>query len=420
MALPTHDCSRLVEVASFREKETAGNKASWFLNRYFRTRRTRAEKLELRRYMKKDVPPLFYTGACEKPHLLKGRARSLNVIDINFPIIKAETQVDGCDVDEHRIDERGKLLMPGRERYDAAANWKMSEMLDGLQATHVSEALNVLKYGGYTIRAGKLPEDVIGVVDYKRETAKWDFIDSDGIYGPWSDKCSKPSKQFELVFQHMARCGAGGGSFDIIYSQHSWNWMEAHDCREAIKFDRAPVFGSDLERSLVMGHDDVTYKGDSNGGQISHFVSNAMYWECDENGLWEMVPVLAPGEVMIINRNAFDGQRIFRTVTSDNMEALPDGADYFLYDDPMEVYNKKCRAFCPWIEEYHLMVPGNVDGATILSVVDPELEPCVECEDCPPKEGEKATLAQREAALAEREAALAAREAAAATTKEAA
>ena len=394
MPMPVRDCSRLVEVCSFREKETNQTlKSGWFLDRYFPTRRTRAEKLELRKYMKGEACPLFYSGACDKPRVLKGRKQSVTVQQLTWPTIKAEVEVNGCDVDDHSVTPDGRLLMPGRERYDEAVNWEMMNLMDSMRLTHISEAVNVLKYGGYTVRGGKGPLDVMGTVDFKREIEKWDILSETGPMGPWNDPCSNPFEFIDQMIRELGRCGAAGGMLDVIHSPESWAWLKAFDSRMAKCFDQRQTLPQNFDLEMANGYGEVEFKGTSNGGRLMHFVSYAEYKDWDEKTSddnpdqpgWVTKPVVDPGTIMVVNRAAFEGKRIFRTVTSDNAEQLPDNADFFMYDDPAEVYEKKCRAFRPWIEEYHLMIPGNIDAAQIACVVDPKAAPpCPPCENCSP------------------------------------
>ena len=80
----------------------------------------------------------------------------------------------------------------------------------------------------------------------------------------------------------------------------------------------------------------------------------------------------------------FGGQRVYRTVSSDNREFIPDGGlPFFVYDDLEKEYNRKCRAFEPWIEEHHVLVPANVNGAALVRVTDDDAEVCIPCEACP-------------------------------------
>ena len=385
MALPFHDCTRQVELISFIEKEKPQAKSGWFLDRYFRTRTTMAEKLEFRRYQKGDVCPLHYTGACEPPNRVKLREQMVQVEEMSWPTIKAETQVNGCDVDDHRVSPDGRnVLMPGRGRYDNAVNWAMMGLMDSLRATHIQESIDLLRNGSYVLHTDA-NGGTMGTVDFKREDslANIDITDVTGTEGSWTDMCAKPLRFIEAVLQEKARCQGISGATDIIYSPLAWEWMQAHEEREAIKYHMPPsVTSQGFNEALFTSYSDVQFKGQTNGGQLLHWVSAAMYKDYD--GV--VKPVLAPGEIMIVNRGGFDGQRIFRTVTSDNAEQLPSGTanPWFMYDDPTSplVYDPKCRGFKPWLEEYHLMVPGNVNGACVIKVVPEDSVPCVVCEKC--------------------------------------
>lgn len=372
-----HDTTRQVGLFSFIEKRNNSDKSDWFLRQFFTTTTTDDEKLAIREYIKANAKPLLYVGACLPPHLVKAPEETLSLSELVFPTIKAEAEITGCNVDEGRLDTRtGEVIPVGQQRYTKELNRQMAGLLDGLKATHVSEAINLLKYGGYVLHS---KDGNMGTVDFNR-AANLKNIDLSGTDEDWSRKCSRPIKSIEAVVREMARCGAAASVVDVVYSDYAWQWMEAHVEREAIKFDTNPVIPTGVQESLYFGYDDVVFMGTTNGGRVRHWVSYAQY--VDHNN--DEVPVLDEGEILIVNSNGWGGTRVFRTVTSDNRERLPAGATFFLYDDLDREYNRKCRTFNPWLEEYHLLLPRNVNAAALIKVVDASSgQPCVECETCP-------------------------------------
>ena len=375
-----HDCTRQVEVLSFIEKETGKSaKSGFYLDRYFRKRRTRAEKLETRLYTKGNIKPLFYVGACMPPNLVKNPKETLVMKEFKFPTIRAEAQITGCDVDDRRITPDGMVLNVGMDRYDEAVNWGMMPLIEGVRQTHICEAINLLKTGGYVLHETLTGDQ--GTIDYCRDESLKD-IDLSGTDQAWNQLCSKPLKTIESILRAMRKCKGVAGEIDIHYSELAWEWMEAHSEREAIKYKMPPALPTGFNEMLVTEYDDVSFKGTTNG-TLNHFVSNACY--IDHAG--EEVDVLAPGEIMIIARGGFDGQRICRTLSANGREELPDGAEFFLYadhDDP-QVYDKKCETYKPWLTERHLMAPGNPNGAVVVRVVPEDAtDICVSCDVCPP------------------------------------
>ena len=334
--------------------------------------------LEYRKYSKTNVKPLLYVGSCLPPNLLDPAEEALSLKEFTWPVIKAEGQVNCKDIDERRILPNGDLVPVGRQRFDNQFNWVMMGVLEGLRATHVSEAINLLKTGSYVLNSSDT--DNMGTVDFGRE-AELANIDISGTDSSWDNMCGKPLKTIEDIAQAMARHKGAAGVLDVIYSPYAWEWMEAHSEREAVKYDRAPVIAGGFDAAIHTGYDDVMFKGTTNGGTLRHWVTNTYY--IDHTGT--EVEVLADGEIMIVSKAAFGGQRIFRGVTSDNKEVLPAGGQFFLYDDLEREYDRKCRKFAPWIEEYHLMIPSNVNGAVVAKVVDKATagDPCVSCEVCP-------------------------------------
>ena len=373
-----HDITRLTEVAGFIEEEKSGTtKSGWFLDFFSTKRRTRAEKLEFRKYSKTRAKPLLYTGACLPPNMISRRTESLTVSDFSFPVIKAEGQITACDVDEKRILPDGTIIPVGIQRFNNALNWEMLGLTDGLRETHIAEAITVMKTGGYILHSSD--DENMGTVDFNREDTLKN-IDLSDTSASWNNLCGNPLDAIEAVVTEMRRVKASAGVIDIIHSRYSWSWMKAYDDRTGIKFDKTPMFGSGFDATPFFEYDDVEFKGTSNGGIYRHWVSDAKY----QNHEGEEVDVIDAGEIMIVSKTGLNLQRVFRTITSDNKEALPAGADFFVYDDLEREYDRKRRAFNPWIEEYHLMVPSNVNGAVLMRVVAEDAgEPCVACEKCP-------------------------------------
>ena len=371
------NCTRFVELIDFMEKEKPTANSGWYLDRYFRKRYTRAERLEFRKYMTGKIKPLLYSNACLPPNLVKGVMDAITVTDMNFPTIRAETKIGCKEIDQRYIRPDGTIIPVGRARYNEAMNWGMMPLVEGLRERHKLEAIQVLCEGGYVLHTTEGKN--LGTVDFGREEQLLN-VDLSGTPNDLSNVCSKPLKVLQSLIQNMARCKGIAGGIDIIWSQYAWDWFEAHDERESVKANQRPTLTLGLNDEMFFGYDDVQFMGTTNGGTLAHWVDNSLY--CNEDG--DEVPVLQPGEVMIISRGGFDGQRVFRTITVDNYEELPAGADFFLYDDPAEIYNKKCRSFEPWLEEYHLMVPKNVNGALKFKWVDPAAgDQCTQCEECP-------------------------------------
>lgn len=371
-----HDCTRQVQVISFIEEQQATARAGWFLDFFFRDSTTDAEKLELRRYTRGVAKPLFYSGACLPPNLIDSPDEAVSIQELTWPAIKAEGKITGCDVDERRITPEGEIIPVGIQRFNNALNWEMSALIGGLRATHMAEAITLLKTGGYVLHSSDTEN--MGTVDFGRD-ASLVGLDLVGTDAEWSNMCSKPMDVVETVKRNMSRLSALAGGVDIIHSELSWEFMQAHEERQAIKFQTNPTL-SGLQLAQIESFNDITFLGSTNGGQNRHWLSMAKY--CDHSG--NEVDVLNAGEILIVSRAGFDGQRIFRNITPDNREQLPAGAQFFLYDDLEEEYNRKCRSFQPWLEEYHLMVPTNVNGACVVQVVDPLAPPpCVDCEVCP-------------------------------------
>lgn len=368
----THDCTRYVELVPFLTEQDSTAKSGWFLDRYFRDRRTTAEKLEFRKYTKTTPTPLFYGGVCLPPHLIKGGTEALTMQDLTFPVIKAETQITNCDVDERRITPKGEIIPVGKERFLEAFKYKMAEILGGLRMTHISEAVSLLKTGSYVLHTSESQDD--GTIDYGRakELAN---IDLTGTDQDWCNACVKPMHTIAAIVRNMGKYQAVAGSIDIIYSPLAWETLVAHAERDGIKFAERPP--QELYDQQVLGYADVQFMASSNGGKFHHWLSYAEYK--DYKG--DVVPVVADGEILIVSKSSFDGQRVFRTVTSDNAEQLVNGQNFFVYDDSDREYNRKCRSFNPWIEEYHVMTAANVNAAVTVKVVSEDCDLCLNCDN---------------------------------------
>lgn len=365
-----HDCTRFVELVAFSREQSVSGKSGWFLDYFFRDRRTKAEKLEFRKYMKTPTTPLFYGGVCLPPHLIRSGAESLSLLNVSFPVIKAGTQITGCDIDERRITLTGKIIPVGKERFNETFKFKMAEVLSGLRMTHISEAISLLKSGSYILHTSEESDD--GTIDYGRakELAN---IDLTGTDNDWCNACAKPMKTIGDIVRNMGKYQAASGTIDVIYSPMAWDAFMAHLERDGIKFSERPP--QELYDKQALGYADVQFMGTTNGGKFHHWLSYAEY--LDYKG--ETVPVVADGEIIIASKSAFDGQRVFRTVTSDNKEQLADGQNFFVYDDADKEYNRKCRSFEPWIEEYHIMTAGNINAAVTVKVVSEDCDLCLKC-----------------------------------------
>lgn len=367
-----HNCTRLTEVISFVEQEQSATRSGWFLDYFFRDRTTEAERLEFRKYTKGASKPLLYSNACLPPNLIDKSEESLTLSDITFPTIKAEGKITGCDVDDRRITPQGDIIPVGIQRFNEAFNWEMKNITDSLRATHIGEAINILRTGGYVLHSSA--DGNMGTIDFGRadELANIDIV---GTNEDWSGICSNPIKSIFDLTRGMRKYKAVSGVIDVVYSEVAWQAMQAYQERDGIKFDERP---SETFTAMLNTYDDVEYMGSSNGGKLRHWVSSATY--IDHTGT--EVAALNDGEILVASKAAFDGQRIFRTITSDNKEKLPTGAQFFVYDDLDKEYNRKCRSFAPWIEEYHVMAPANVNAAVIAKVVPADFEACVACESC--------------------------------------
>lgn len=376
-----HDCTRQFEVASFIECQNPTSRSGWFLDYFYNDMRTRAEKLEVRKYSKAASLPLLYTGACLPPNLIKAPTESLTLDELTWPTIKAETKITGCDVDERRILPDGTVLPVGVERFNEALNWGMMGLIDGLRATHISEAITLLKTGGYVLNSSG--GETLGTVDFGR-AAELSSIDLTGDTDDFSNLCARPFDVIEALGREMAKCGGVSGGLDVIYGAKAWEALSAHEESYGMKYGARP--GSTFDRTMsgmlqpFFAYNDIQFRGETNGGALRHWVSFAEY--LDHEGT--AVPVLAPGEILIVSREGFGGQRIYRTISSDNREFIPEGGlPFFLYDDLDREYNRKCRSFEPWIEEHHLFVPRNVNGAVLARVVADDAVICVPCDECP-------------------------------------
>lgn len=398
---PVRNCERQDELISFIKKERRGAKSSWYHDRYFRRRTTTAERIEARRYIKDPARPVLYTGACEPPHKLIRPKESLQRMDWSFPTLKVGTQIGPCDVDEHRIRADGTRVPVG-QRIDEAIFEGMMDLFDSIKATWNSEAIQILKYGSYPIRVGlNGPSDVMGTVDFKKSAPdsdafdegpfKWDFSEGTGQFGAWSDPCAKPFKQLEIVLQHMRKCMAlTGGVIDWVHSPLSWSWMEGHSEATGIKYQMNPPLGNDFEQALFSEYDSVTFRGRTVHGNVvvNHWVDASEYWEFNpEINDFELIPVLNPGESLVVSDGGLDGQHLFRTIDPMEMNRLPDGTNnpWFEYTDPMyrSVFKEEAECYTPWVKMYPLMIPRNVDAAQLMCVVPPGTEPCTVCQKCP-------------------------------------
>ncbi len=375
-----HDCTRQAQLVAFIECQNPDSKSGWFLDNFFNDTRSRAEKLNVRQYSKTPVKPLLYTGACMPPALIAGPVETATLLELNWPTIKAQTKITGCDVDEQRIDAKtGDLVPVGMQRFDAAFNLQMSGLIDGLRATSIADAITLLKTGTYTLYGDD--GQIQGQIDYGRD-ARLD-ISFVGTPDDFCDPCSNPFDRIEEIGVIMAECGGVTGPLDIIHSKASWRAISAHEKRDAKAYNQRP--GASFDRSFSsaiapsFSYNDVLFQGETNGGMLRHWLNTAKYI----NHAGVLTDVIDDGDMLIVSRQGFGGQRIFRTVSSDGREEIPgNGLPMFIYDG-IDEYEPKCRAYEPWIEAHPILIPRNVNGAALVTVTTPGCKPCVTCDECP-------------------------------------
>ncbi len=368
-----HNCKRLVQVISFILENQATAKIGWVLDYLVTDKTTSKKEIEIRQYSKAPSNPLFYTGACVPPNLIKQGTESLTVKSVDFPVIKAEGQITGCNVDDQLVDKKtGQVIEDGKQRFDLAFNEVMAELFDGLKATHILEVISVLKTGGYVLKDTE--NSNVGTIDYGRAD-ELKNIDLVGGEQDWGSLCASPMKSIKDIVRQMRKYNAVANGVDVIYGAKAWEAMQAHEDRKAIAHHQGlqPTFVNDAEEFA-----DIEYMGASEGNKFRHWVSTAEYVDYDG----KTKPFVEDGEIVIVSRNGFGLQRIFRNRTSDEREQLPPNAKFFVYDDLDKEYSRKCRTFNPWLEEYHLLVPANVNGACVVKVVADDFNACIPCDKC--------------------------------------
>ncbi len=367
-----HNPKRLVQAVAFITENQPTAKIGWVLDYFVTDKTTEKKELEIRKYSKAPANPLFYTGACVPPNLIKKGTESLTLQNVTFPVIKAEGQITGCDVEEQRISKDGKVIESGKERYNLAFNEQMQALFDGLKATHILEVISLIKTGGYVLK--DTANSNIGTIDYGRAD-ELKNIDLVGGEQDWGSMCGNPMKSIKAIVRQMRKYNAVANGVDIIYGAKAWEAMQAHEDKKAIAHNQGlqPAFVNEAEAFA-----DIEYMGSTEGNKFRHWLSTAEYIDYDGT----QKPFVEDTEIIIVSRNGFGLQRIFRNRTSDDKEQLPKGAKYFVYDDLDKEYNRKCRVFSPWIEEYHLLVPTNVNGACVVKVVADDFEVCTPCDEC--------------------------------------
>lgn len=371
------------QLVAFIEETNPEFRSSFWLDTFYRDVRTNDEQLDVRTYSKGSVLPMLYQKSCVPPRLIDPAEESLQQQTLTFPTMKGRVQVTGCDVNEITVNVRGEKIPTGRQRWLNEFNRKMMNMFESHKAAHIVEAITLLKEGGYVLRADPDSETPnLGTIDFNRadELSNIDLTAGLAPYAedkPWSDPCSRPFKTIESILRAMNKYGAGVGTIDVIYSPLAWDSLEAHEDAKRIRHSQAPFTGSFGAGDDFTNYSDVEFKGQT--GRYRHWVDNTSYVDYDG----ELKQALDPGEIMIVSSTGFGGRRFWRTFTSDHRERLTTGQNYFLYSGLDREYDPECRTYRPWMEEYHLFVPTNVNGACVLRVVDENYEPCAPCEACP-------------------------------------
>lgn len=371
-----HNPTRIVDLLSFIEQQNPGLNSGWFHDFFFRPVRTDADRIELRNYATTTASPLFYTKTCLPPKLVTDPDETLNVNEFSFPVMKWETKINCTDVIGHRVDMMGGKISR-KKAFNDASRFKLKHSLESLRSRHILEAIHVLKQGGYVLNSSD--NENLGTLDFGREPSLSN-ISLVGTPNEWSEICSRPLNSIEVVIQEMARLRGIQGTVDIVMSALAWDWFQNHSEFEGMSFNSDSRVSQTKSQEPFFEYDDVHFLGSVQGGRIRFWRSDATYVELDGS----TPDILEPGEILIASRNAFRGSKLIRTVTSDGAESLPSGMNFFFYDDLEKEYNPKCRTYTPWFEEYHLMIPGNVNAACVMQVVDPsKTNVCTECASCP-------------------------------------
>jgi len=359
-------CDREVGLINFIEKQKIDLGSDFAYNNFFTKRRDESEFVELRNYVEGDIMPAFHSGQCDLPNIVKNPDRSVTIDRYNFNLIREEAKVDGCRVDEERVDERGEYYRPNR-RYDLAYNRSGATLVQRIRKLKYAQSWELLKYGAYTLYSDVDKE--MGILDFKRDDALAN-IDLTGTENDWCAACAEPMEVIEEIVQNMARCNAAMGNVNIIHSNTSWKAIQMHETLEA-KLAQNPRQFSGFESLVNTQFAGVFFQGATNGGRFRHWTANGQYYSSNH----ELTDYVPEGYVLIAMSGSFGGLDLINPWSSDYRERLPDGVDFFMNED----YDRKCRTTDQWIEHRSLMLPTNVNGAVLVKVVSDDCEFCKEC-----------------------------------------
>jgi hypothetical protein len=359
-------CDREINLITFIEKQKIDLGSDFAYENFFTRQTDESELIELRNYVEGDVMPAFHSGYCELPNIVKNPDRSITIDRYEFNLISEEAHIDGCRVDEERVDARGEYYRPNR-RYDLAYNRAASTLVQRIRKAKFAQSWELLKYGAYTLYSEK--NKILGVLDFKRDDALAN-IDLTGTENDWCASCAEPMQVVEEIVQNMARCNAAMGTVDIIHSNASWKAIQMHETLEA-KLAQSPRQFSGFESLVNTNYAGVFFQGATNGGRFRHWTANGQYYSSNH----ELTDYVPEGHVLIAMRGSFRGLDLVSPWSKDYRERMPDNVEFFMNEE----YHRKCRKTEQWIEHRHLMLPTNVNGAVLVKVVSDDCEFCKEC-----------------------------------------
>lgn len=370
------NCYESHEIVSMVNKEALPT--DFFLNYAFpveNTMVTDADKVVLNRYTEAKACMAPYTDPCGPGCALKRPETAADLSEIAPPTIKLNDTVTVCDVEERRIDPKtGMFVRNHADRMAAEVAEKSANMRNAIIERLRFDAAQLLHNGAYTIEGDKVKTTLL---DFKRdERLTLDLVADGG--DTWDQPMTDPQELFEAITEVML-CYGVSGQFDVIFSPTAWKWYKLHEELDRRDFNYSNGNSREISADMnVMPYGDVQPKGSD--GSFRYWLVNQKYKDISVDGegneVVQMLDMIPDGSILIVQREAFMGRRIFGGIKRVDGSTMMQSIWYRdMIDDECEV--RKLQA---WSRP--LLVPGNVNASACIQVVDPDLDLADLCPVC--------------------------------------
>lgn len=332
---------------------------------------TDADKVVVTRYTEAQPCMAPYTDPCGPGAVLKRPDTAANLSEFAPPTIKLDETITACESEDRRIDPKsGAFINNHRDRMEAAVAEKGATMRKSILERLRFTAAQVLHSGGYTIEGDGVKTEIL---DFKRD----DRLLMDLVAGggdTWDLATTNPLDLFEAISEVMM-CYGISGMIDVIMSPTAWRWYQKHEELDRRDFN----YAGDRSLNAFTGLEAFNYaQPKGTDGTFRFWVVNQMICTgYDGKGEAQMAPMIPDGSIIMLQREAFAGQRVYGGIRRASGEVVAEPVWF------RDFIDEKCdvRTLQAWSRP--LLIPGNVNASACIQVVDPALDIVDICPVCP-------------------------------------